>query len=924
MFRQINVHPDDWDYQRILWVDDDNQPPSYHLTTVTYGTRPAPYLAGRVLKQLIIDEGDKYPLAVEPFEKGSYVDDICGGADNVNHLNNIASQVEAICLAGCFPLAKWKSNHPQFSKLSSSNISNSHEFNESTSEILGLSWKCQSDHLTFTGHTSQKAAITKRSILSETAQLFDSLGLISPVVIKAKILMQDLWLEKIGWDDSLSPQIIHRWKKFRDELPELLQLKIPRWLNISSDISNIEIHGFSDASQHAIAAAVYIKTHHHLTPAKITLVCAKTRVAPLKRLTIPRLELSAALLLTELISHVQTTLNLQDVPVYLWTDSAVALAWIKQEPSKWKEFVKNRVQSIQQNLPAANWKFISGKQNPADCASRGLTPSYQLWWSGPTWLLEPSHQWPEFTSQEDPEVDTERKSAQSHLAITSPSLPLGDLLESSSNLTRLLRITAIIKRAVAVFRKIPASSLHVSPLTPAGIHSALYFWIKNTQQEYFKNEISQLSQNKSFLKSHPFSRLTAYIDSTDIVRVCGRLQNSHVDTDSKHPPILPKKCHLSHLIISNAHARTMHGGTQLMLAAVRKKCWIFRERIPFKSYIQRCVVCVRQRAQRSQQLMGQLPTSRVSPSLVFESTGVDYAEPVQLKYFQGRGTRCYKGWIAVFVMLLNFCNSLGSWADVILKQLLTGALNESSHLQQILTSDGTQWIFNPPSAPHMGGKGEAAVKSVKHHLQRTIADLLLTYEDFSTFLTHVEILLNSRPLSALTDDPEDIAALTPGHFIRGAPLNTVPEPSVTSVPTSRLSLYQRIQERLQYFWERWSVECLQSHQSISKWHTSHHDIKIGSLVLIVDERYPPSKWPLARVTHLHPGSDGLTRVVTVKTATSTFTRPVTKLVLLPISTAKEDSHLLPSHQYLLQRVGEGGENVRISRACVSRRYSKAG
>ncbi|XP_057334255.1 uncharacterized protein LOC130673296 [Microplitis mediator] len=106
MFHQINVHPDDWDYQRILWEDDDNQPQSYHLTTVIYGTRPAPYPAGHVLKQLIIDEGDKYPLAVEPFEKGSYVDDICGGADNVNHLNNIASQVEAICLAGCFPLAK--------------------------------------------------------------------------------------------------------------------------------------------------------------------------------------------------------------------------------------------------------------------------------------------------------------------------------------------------------------------------------------------------------------------------------------------------------------------------------------------------------------------------------------------------------------------------------------------------------------------------------------------------------------------------------------------------------------------------------------------------------------------------------------------------------------------------------------------------
>ncbi|XP_008547925.1 uncharacterized protein LOC103571516 [Microplitis demolitor] len=275
----------------------------------------------------------------------------------------------------------------------------------------------------------------------------------------------------------------------------------------------------------------------------------------------------------------------------------------------------------------------------------------------------------------------------------------------------------------------------------------------------------------------------------------------------------------------------MHGGTQLTLAAVHKKCWIFGGRVPIKSHIQRCVVCV--------------STSRVLP-YAFESTGVDYARPVQLKYFQGRGTRCYNGWIAVFVCFITsaihleavsdytaegflkafrrvtirrgICKTLYSdcgtnfkGAVVILKQLITGTLNESSYLQQILTSDETQWIFNPPGAPHMDGKWEAAVKSVKHHLQLTIADLLLTYEYFSTFLTQVEALLNSRPLSGLTDDPRDISALTPGHFIQGAPLNTVSEPNLTNVPISRLSHYQRIQERLQYFRQRWSAECPQSH-----------------------------------------------------------------------------------------------------------------
>ncbi|XP_037915243.1 uncharacterized protein LOC119654152 [Hermetia illucens] len=267
MFCQIDVHPDDWKFQRIFWTDDQSstsEPAMYDLTTVTYGTKPAPYLACRVLKQLLSDEGHKFPLAIEPFEKGSYIDDITGGADTLSRLNEIASQVEALCLTGCFPVAKWKSNHPSFCKVNSSSLSSntSHQFDESTCKILGMSWKCSLDILTFTGHTTQTSAITKRIILSETAQLFDPLGLISPVIVRAKILMQDLWLEKIGWGDPLTPQITHRWKTFRRELVDLANLKIPRWLNLTSDLSHVEIHGFSDASQTAMAAAVYIRVSH--------------------------------------------------------------------------------------------------------------------------------------------------------------------------------------------------------------------------------------------------------------------------------------------------------------------------------------------------------------------------------------------------------------------------------------------------------------------------------------------------------------------------------------------------------------------------------------------------------------------------------------------------------------------------------------
>ncbi|XP_053597998.1 uncharacterized protein LOC128668657 [Microplitis demolitor] len=961
MFRQILVHPEDQKFQRILWINENNQVQDFDLCTVTYGTTSAPYLAGRTLQQLLLDEGHDFPVAVEPFQKGSYVDDITGGADDIKSLNAIATQVEEMALRGCFPLAKWKSNHPGFFRLPSfqSTSSETHQFSESSSKILGLAWQCAPDLLMFTGQPILQATITKRTILSETAQLFDPLGLISPIIVRAKVLMQDLWQEKIGWDDTLPPQIIHPWTTFRNELAQLSQLTIPRWLQLRSDNSQVEIHGFSDASLAAMAAAVYVKVSSPSGSSTVTLVCSKTRVAPLHRLTIPRLELSAALLLSKLITRVQTTLQLQHAPVTLWTDSSVSLAWINSDALRWKEFVKNRVQQIQQSAPDATWRFVSGKHNPADCASRGLTPSqlitHKLWWSGPDWLAEPNHLWPSFAAPNELPDDMEIRPSTVHVSST-PQLPFGVLFRQDTTLTKLLRVTATIQRAAACFRRVPSSGLKSSPLNPADLRFALTFWIKSTQQSYFASELQAISQGKSLAKSHPLTRLTAWIDQTGLLRVGGRLQNAQLDEDAKHPPILPKDSILSHLIISNAHTRTLHGGTQLTLNYLRKYCWILGGRAPVKSHIHRCVTCTRIRGARAQQRMGQLPASRVTPSLVFEHSGVDYAGPVSLKFFNGRGSRTYKAWIAVFVCFSTsavhlelvtdysaegflkafrrfvsrrgVCKTLSSdcgtnfqGAQVELKSLLAGFTKESQHLQQLIANDGTHWKFNPPGAPHMGGKWEAAVKSVKQHLAKINSDKLLTYEDYTTLLIQIEAVLNSRPLSALSEDPDDLTALTPGHFIRGAPLTTIPEPSLLHLPINRLSLLQYIQQRLQLFWANWSESCLKTHQTISKWNTSFHDIGIGSMVLLLDERFPPSKWPLGRVTHVHPGQDDLTRVVTVKTATSTYLRPIHKLVLLPIPRHEEDSHDAPpaTSQVLRLQAAKGGEKPPASRYIIDRR-----
>ncbi|XP_011877367.1 PREDICTED: uncharacterized protein LOC105567254 [Vollenhovia emeryi] len=434
-----------------------------------------------------------------------------------------------------------------------------------------------------------------------------------------------------------------------------------------------------------------------------------------------------------------------------------------------------------------------------------------------------------------------------------------------------------------------------------------------------------LSSQSRLATSHPFSRLTAFIDQQGVARVGGRLKNSTLNYEGKHPAILPRHSRLSELIISWSHQRTLHGGTQLTLAHIRQSYWIIGGRAPVKSHILRCVVCARQRGIRAHQLMGQLPLPRVTPSRAFTHTGIDYAGPLTLKTWKGRGAKTHKGWICVFVCLTTSavhlevvsdystdgfistyrrfvsrrgiphslysdCGTNFVGAEKSLQTLFTESSQDNRRISSLLAQDRTQWIFNPPAAPHMGGKWEAVVKSLKHHLRRTIGETLLTFEETTTLLAQIEAILNSRPLEPLSDDSDDISALTPGHFLIGSALTSVPEPSLKDLATARLSRWQFIQQRVQQFWSQWSAQYLQRQQAISKWHHLSNDIQVGTLVLITDERLPPCKWPLARVSTLMPAKDGLTRVVTLKTPTTTLTRPITKLAPLPIAHQGQAQH----------------------------------
>lgn len=200
--------------------------------------------------------------------------------------------------------------------------------------ILGLTWHPASDSFKF--HVSRSDPIskfTKRIILSRVAQLFDPLGWLSPVTIIGKVFIQNLWRSNLGWDDTLPQSLIQDWTRFDEELRGVSEFSIPRWLGTSSSSQGLELHGFLDASQDALGAVLYIRSISNFADAKITLLMAKSKVVPLKKQTIPRLELTAAVLMTRLLACVRSILNFQHVPVHLWVDSSVCLAWIREHPS---------------------------------------------------------------------------------------------------------------------------------------------------------------------------------------------------------------------------------------------------------------------------------------------------------------------------------------------------------------------------------------------------------------------------------------------------------------------------------------------------------------------------------------------------------------------------------------------------------------
>lgn len=914
MYRMIWITEEQRDLQLILWRFAPELPlQTYRLNTVTYGTTSAPYLAIRCLKELGYSCAKNHPKASEVILKDFYVDDLLTGGESVSEVLEIANTVSNILITAGLNLRKWVSNSKEVINCFKDKTKDISFGTKTSSKLLGVHWMSDNDILYFKINLNNKIMKnSKRAILSGIAQIFDPLGLLAPVIIQMKILIQEIWTLKLGWDDEVPLDIQNKWECFKQDIPVLNLINIPRWV-LSDNIKIIELHGFADASQVGYGACLYIRTISILNTINVNLLCAKSRVAPLKTLTIPRLELSAIVLLVDLYKLVKKSMSIKFDKIYFWSDSTIALHWLATSPNLLQTFVANRVAKVQTLTNLSDWKHIRTIDNPADIISRGVKPSLldcDFWWHGPHWLQQDILYWPtsvlEFNS-DPPEIKK--------TCLLQSNVAENRIIEFKkySNYTRLLRTVGYVLRFINNIKN-PITRFNGS-LSPEELKLADNVLIKLAQYESFQKEIELLKTGKFIQRS--LNKLHPFLDNNGILRVGGRLNSPMYSFMKKHPALLNSKHFFTRLIFKNIHNKYFHLGPTALLANAREKYWPIAGRSLARKTVFECIECFKSNPVNISPIMGDLPKQRIEVNYPFSIVGIDYAGPILIKNKNGRGSSTSKAYFAVFICfttkaihietisslstnaflaaLNRFVARRGCPSDIYSDngKNFVGANKELSLLTKLLLSNKNliqdnlskfyiTWHFNPPYAPHFGGLWERSIKSIKYHLKRAFTNTKFTFEELSTALIQIEGILNMRPLCYLSNDPIDLEPITPSHFLIGRRLDVIPEYSSID-NLSRLSkTYKSILQVKELFWKRWLKEYLSELQVRSKQSTSKGELKENMLVIIKDNN-PIHQWKIGRIIKLFKGRDDIARVAEVKTNSGNIIRSFSKLCPLPVS-----------------------------------------
>ena len=1014
MFNQIRLDESEKDYFRFLYRKNTKEDiKEYRFTRIVFGINSSPFQSIMTIITLCHEMNSEYPEVANIVRKFLYVDDFIYSNDKISKLKRIIGDTIEMFQRGGFKLTKFHTNCKDIIKdVPKSSLHPSIQYykdedlpKETIFKALGLEFQGYSDQFSFNltkliEEWNYPVNATKRTILSDTAKIFDPLGLLSPLITTLKIFIQDLWIRKLKWDTKLPSDLLSQWYDIYGQFansaerivfdrylfsenenlifkkPDKVKNKVKKadvkksvltksnkskvtlinnadsLMGVSTLDSNstekinlkcnekflkaqnveldeqkqrnknicLTLHGFCDASIRSYAGVIYVRylkqgrTH-------VSLVMGKSKLAPMKRLSIPRLELEAAVLLSKMMTYVRKIITVESKNCFLYGDSQIVQAWLTKHPQTLKVFCANRIATIQKETDGNNWLFVKGKENPADLNSRGLYPKdfnhSKLWFKGPDFLpldfeFHPKPESKEdvdkkLTEEEEKLIELEQVDVSIHLFVEEKYFKNALSLFKDKNgkiifdnLDELLRIFQLVCTASSIFMKKKKVFSRSKTLTHL---------ILDEQKKAFSNErIQQLQE------------LQPYVEN-ELLVTKGRLRNLL----TKGLIILPGKNDLTKLIILNEHQSLLCVGPDQVLASLRNKYWIIGGKRIVRDTIRKyCFKCKRRYAQQGFEIMAQLPKTRLIATRPFQATGFDAFGPLGITdsnlnvhglIFVCTFTRythvelatnltaqeilhCWDRFTARFMSPeIVYSDNFKSFKK------LAEILSKNQELfQRYFEQKSIKWHFIPARSPHVGGHYERLVAVIKNPLKNALKTKILSFRELDTVMIKILTIVNNRPVTFTSEDPTDLEPLTPNHLMYGQ-LMIQPEWKIDT--NSGLSKAYRVRQRLvQQFWKNFSAEYIKSLLPYPKWTEKNPESNIlGKLVLIESPYRNRDHWPLARVTNYFRDQFGEVRVVSVRTEKGILTRDIRKLYFLDLD--PDNIHSEIPEEYNTNQTDEG-------------------
>ena len=758
--------------------------------------------------------------------------------------------------------------------------------------------------------------------------------------------------------------LVKVWCEILNDFEQILCISIPRCYfgEINEEIEQYSLHAFGDASKKAFCSVIYL-VMKSASGYHCKLVTSKSRVVPLKEMSVPRLELIAALILARLLNNVKHSLESQILfeSIYCWSDSTIVLSWLKNDRN-YKQFVSNRTKNILKLTSPEMWNHCSTEDNPADIGTRGKSAAElknsSLWWAGPEWLKGSPESYPLQLAPQELESDeclkevckkqiTLQVSANkfNHIHVNLDEVISADRYSSCNHL---FRVTALVLRFIHNLKaKIRGNNDNIlsDELTTAEIEDAECLWIKAVK--------AHLKEDKKFPQLK--NQLGLFEDPQGIIRCRGRIGNSGLRFETKFPALLVGHHPLTMLIIKQAHDRVLHNGLKSTLNEFRAKFWLTRARQRIRNVIHKCNTCRRFESLPYQYpVPPHLPDFRVEGTEAFSSVGTDLAGPLYIRHSL-KDTNTHKVWIVIFTCTLSRAVHLEIMQDMSAEQFILALrrfisrrgtpslivsdnaktfkraekslqdLFKNKEVKQFLTLKRIRWQNILSKAPWHGGIYERLIKSVKRCLKKVLRSSKVTLDELHTLVVEVEGTLNNRPLTYLSAEEFD-KALTPSHLICGRRLEQLPD---LKVPDGSEELNPNVLNKrqkylsslLRHWWDRWKHEYLvnlrESH-NLSSTKRGEPQIKQGDVVTVHQDKVPRGFWHLGKIEHLIESKDGKVRGATLKVVSpggkmSLINRPLSKL--FPVEIVNREA---PDATDLPSRSGKNEEqqNRRPKRAAA--------